>query len=36
MPDDVLAIIRDGYRDVIGRANSLGVEVLVENTGGRR
>jgi sugar phosphate isomerase/epimerase len=31
MPDDQFAIIKEGYRDVIDRAASLGVEVLVEN-----
>jgi len=31
MPDEEFAIIAEGYRDVIDRATTLGVEVLVEN-----
>lgn len=31
MPDDVYAIIKEGYQDVIARAKDVGVEVLVEN-----
>ncbi|GAB4456651.1 MAG: hypothetical protein OHK0029_15000 [Armatimonadaceae bacterium] len=31
MPDDVYAIIKEGYRDIIDRATPLGIEVLVEN-----
>jgi sugar phosphate isomerase/epimerase len=31
MPNDVYAIIQEGYRDVIDRATPLGIEVLVEN-----
>ncbi|MBN1875179.1 MAG: sugar phosphate isomerase/epimerase [Anaerolineae bacterium] len=31
MPDDVFAIIVEGYHDVIARAREKGIEVLVEN-----
>lgn len=31
MPDDVFAVIKEGYEDVIGRARPLDIEVLVEN-----
>ncbi len=31
LPDDVFAVIQDGYRDVIDRAGAAGIEVLVEN-----
>jgi sugar phosphate isomerase/epimerase len=31
LPDDVFAIIQEGYRDVIDRAAPLGIEVIVEN-----
>ena len=31
MPPGVLAIIKDGYRDVIDRAGERGIEVLLEN-----
>ncbi len=31
LPDEMLAIIRDGYRDVIDRAARAGLQVLIEN-----
>jgi len=31
MPADEFAVIKEGYEDIIGRARSFGVEVLVEN-----
>ena len=31
MPDDVFAIIREGYRDLIDRAAPMGIEIVVEN-----
>lgn len=31
LPDDVLAIIVEGYRDIIQRAGDKGIEVLIEN-----
>ena len=31
MPDDVFAIIVDGYNDLVGHAGSKGIEVLIEN-----
>ncbi len=31
LPDEMLAIIRDGYKDLIERAAKLGLEVLIEN-----
>ena len=31
MPDDVFAIIIEGYQDLIGRAHQLGIELLIEN-----
>jgi sugar phosphate isomerase/epimerase len=31
LPDEMLAIISDGYKDLIGRAAQLGIEVLIEN-----
>ncbi|MFZ6030963.1 MAG: sugar phosphate isomerase/epimerase family protein [Chloroflexota bacterium] len=31
MPDDVFAVIVDGYRDLLARARSLGLELLIEN-----
>jgi sugar phosphate isomerase/epimerase len=31
MPDDVFAIIVDGYQDLLGRAHQLGIELLIEN-----
>lgn len=31
MPDDVFAWIVDGYRDLLARAKSLGIELLIEN-----
>lgn len=31
MPDDIFAIIVDGYTDLMARAHSLGVELLIEN-----
>ncbi len=31
MPDDVFAVIKDGYRDLIDRGRDLGIRVLFEN-----
>ena len=31
MPDEEFAVIKDGYRDIIDRGNSQGVEILFEN-----
>ena len=31
LPDEMLAIIREGYKDLIERAAKLGLEVLIEN-----
>ena len=31
LPDDVLPIIVEGYRDIIGRAADKGIEILMEN-----
>ena len=31
MPDDVFAIIVEGYQDLINRAHQLGIELLIEN-----
>ncbi len=31
MPDDVFALIVEGYQDLIGRAHRLGIELLIEN-----
>lgn len=31
LPDDVLAVIKEGYADLITRGRPLGVEILVEN-----
>jgi sugar phosphate isomerase/epimerase len=31
IPNDVLAIIVEGYSDVIGKARALGVEIVIEN-----
>jgi len=31
LPDDVFRIIVDGYRDLIDRGKSMGIEILVEN-----
>ncbi len=31
MPDDVFAIIKDGYNDLISRAKTMGIEILFEN-----
>jgi sugar phosphate isomerase/epimerase len=31
MPDDVFAIIVEGYQDLLGRAHQLGIDLLIEN-----
>jgi sugar phosphate isomerase/epimerase len=31
MSDDAFAVIKDGYRDLLGRCQKLGIELLIEN-----
>jgi sugar phosphate isomerase/epimerase len=31
LPDDVMGIIAEGYRDIIARAGGMGIEILMEN-----
>jgi sugar phosphate isomerase/epimerase len=31
MPDEVFTVIVEGYRDLIGRAHQMGIELLIEN-----